>query len=277
MSINDGMTESHRAEVSCTPLTKRRFFLAICRLLSWDVPLGDAIPIAACGCKDKQLSTQASILETCIRKGQTLVNAMENNAPYWGYRTIEIIRRHGEANIAKAARKIAGGAAEPILQRPLISCLNVERNHWLVIGSALIVVAGLCLPILPYAREDNGRIRVFGSAEGTIQEIYAPLSINDPEKLSPEFTNSFKTTRTLHSNKHEDKCIQDAAAKLAFIASELDRDRMLTSLQPSPVPIIWLERWLVVETLIRPIATTGQLGIGKQAIEQLIQRCPQLG
>jgi len=277
MTGSERATDPSQDKVACAPLTRRRFFLTISKLLSWGVPLGEALSIAASSCKDQRLSNQTGKLVTCIRQGQTLVDAMSNSATYWGHRTIEVIRRYGEEDIGQASRRIAAGAGEPSLQRPLISCLNVGCNQWLVIGSALVVAAGLCLPILPYTREDNGRIRVLAGAEGTITNIYAPLSINNPERLSPEFPQSFNATRILRANKQEHKCIQHAAAKLAFIASELDRDRMLTSLQPSPVPIIWLERWLVVETLLRPMATTGQLGMGKKAIDQLIQRCPHLG
>jgi hypothetical protein len=84
-------------------------------------------------------------------------------------------------------------------------------------------------------------------AEESIADIYAPLSINDPLKLSAEYRMSIKQLTVMPVGRQATSCTSDAIQAVTLFASELDLDRSLASLQPSPVPIIWLERWRVVK------------------------------
>ncbi|MFM7311683.1 MAG: hypothetical protein ACKO0M_00680 [Cyanobium sp.] len=236
-----------------------------------------AIPIAARGCGDETLAAHADHLAQRLAEGRPFAEALEADQPYWGRRSVAVIRRRQQSDLAGAFRRLAAGAGEHPLQRPVVACSDrsIGRALW---GSAvLLVLAAACLPVLPHGREGHGRIRVLGMAEGTIADPYALLSTHDPLRWSAELRRALAMEVVRPGSQNALSCPQSAALNLRLVARELDLERALTSLQPSPVPIIWAERWLVVEGLLRPMSTTGQLEMGRWAVDRLVRRCPELG
>jgi hypothetical protein len=247
------------------------------QLQTWGTPPAVAVPIASRSSGDGTLSAHAQTLAQRLADGLSLAEAFDGDREYWGQRSIAIIRRDGQSNPVRAFRRLAAGAGEHPLQRPVVSCRGLSPSRVLLGSAALLVLAAACLPVLPHEREGKDRIRVLGIAEGTIPDAYALLSLNDPRRLSPEVERSLAMDVMRPGAGRHRSCLQSAALSLRNVSRELDLERALTSLQPSPVPIIWVERWLVVETLLRPITTTGQLGMGQRVVDQLVRRCPELG
>jgi hypothetical protein len=284
-------TTSHPGEPSAsqpTPGQYRKLFQMLSELITWGTPLVDALSVAERGCADTTLSDHIQRLRSRLEPGATLPQAFVEDEAFWGRRTVGVINRLGQQQPARAFRRLAAGAGEHPLRRPLVSCFGMGRLRSTLSVALLLSAVAIMLPTLPYQRQADGLIVVtaFGRHESLMPGLYDTnvegaldrnaITIHDDPSNLKELT-AVLARRT--KQPQIATCITASLLKTALLAAELDSASQLSRLAPSPVPAVWLVRKLKLESLIaikRYVQNSDGFDNYFNDMNRLAKDCPQL-
>ncbi|MFM7311685.1 MAG: hypothetical protein ACKO0M_00690 [Cyanobium sp.] len=278
---------------------RRRLFAALAELADWGIAPVDSLPIAAGSCGDDDLRRHVLGLHEGLQQGLTPVQAFEADGAFWGQRTLRVIRRHGEQRTGQAFHRLARGAGEPVLQRPLVSCFGISRRRTVVAVSVLSLFAALWLPILPHQRLADGRVAIafFGRHESLIQGSYDldlgaalardAIALRDLEWEPGRGTRPRDRLRQVLVERTGDRriasCIVSYAIVLPLLANAHHLVSSLDRLAPSPVPMVWflrriiLGQWMARHSAEDVIVVTERTDAGyAQALVKLSELCPDI-
>ena len=272
------------------PHERRQLFHRLAQLSEWNVPLNEALTIAAGASDDSALRGHIFRFKQQVETGMPLSDAMTSETEYWGSRTIDLIREEEPHELNRAFRRLASGATENNAMRLLRSAiLSIQRKPKRAV-TALFGIAVLFAPVIPYRTNDNGSVSVLGHTGPG--DIYQPLSTINPDAtgMSPDewTTHSFYKSIRNASKKTGIKALGRQGSEIdqcisgtVFLTAQLTRDyelaSMLNSLEASPVPAIWLER-RVVNSIQTAVALPASVDVHSQAkiLDNLASKCPAL-
>lgn len=126
----------------------------------WQVPITQALPIAAKASTSAVLTDRALALQAALVRGESLAQAFARDRTFWGQRTLRLLTRDGDNHPGSVFRRLSAGAAEPPLQRVFNSCFGMGWRRRIVSAVACLGIAAPGLPVLPHFEDQAGRFWV---------------------------------------------------------------------------------------------------------------------
>lgn len=310
MAANPERDTTQHPPQKVTPRNQRVFFRTLAKLDGWQVPLTQALPIAAQAAGNTTLTSHALALLEHLQQGRSLGDAFESNQNFWGQRTVQLIRKMGDGKPQDTYRQLAAGAAEHPLQRPAISCFGMGWRRKMISISALCAATALVLPSFPHFKGEDALLVVvpfpqfpylaslknpyetLGSQWKSYWELVrsnedALSSVGDLRPIAMSLPSHLGSTGTIGDTaRYFQKlnqaigdpqtvaCYLETRKRLFQMGSTLELLTSLNQLVVSPVPAVWLLREQQVSTVrnsLEPIP-----GEARQSLVDLQKHCPAI-
>jgi len=282
-----------RGTSSCSASAARHLFQTLAELQQWRVPLPQAFAIAAEASEHEALRSKLSKVGLQLQQGDSLSQALQSDPDFWGPRTIAIIDRSKPDRLAEAFSRLAAGAGEPPLQRAWVTCFGISRKRTALNLMILLGLLGLGLPILPHHRDGQGSIWVLGH-QGSITDAYLRLgskasrgvwttasTISHRDLLGANQPGGVKAyakrLEKVTGSRAKAQCVLQSRALMGDLMGSMAMVHSLAQLEPSPVPLVWIQRILHTNAIRSQTGALSTPGEAQRKLEALANQCPEIG